>query len=233
MSTTRPQQPIDLAEALASAFPNSRPATREALNAQAFVRQVIVGEVVTRQGERQFGGLVLDGFIGMIRTTVDGRQLMPRLVRPSELFVLLPIGHRPAGADAVALSAGRVALWPAETIRQLAVVDSGFGVDLLDQVVGAFDAVIENVDGLLHQNSLRRVARVLRRYHQLFFGEEAVLTRAHLPILVGTSREMTGRVLRRLHSLGLVQSVGRDGLELLDEVGLERLAMKPGNYFQR
>lgn len=223
MSLT-PSQPIDLAEALANAFPNSRPTTREVLSAQAQVRQANLGELLTRQGERRLAGLVLDGFVGLIRTTVDGRQLMPRLARARELFLLLPIGRRPAGSDAVALSVSRVALWPAETVRQLAAGDAGFAVDVLDQFAGAFDTVIDGLDGLLHQNALRRVARVLHLYHPLFFGDQAVLTRAHLPIIVGTSREMTGRVLRRLHAVGLVQRVGRDGLRLLDEAGLERLA---------
>jgi CRP-like cAMP-binding protein len=42
-----------------------------------------------------------------------------------------------------------------------------------------------------------------------------LLSRAHLPSLVGTSREMTGRVLRELEREGTVARVGRTGLRLL------------------
>ena len=45
-------------------------------------------------------------------------------------------------------------------------------------------------------------------------------TRAHLPALVGTSREMTGRVLRRLESEGIIERIGRDRLRVLDADGL-------------
>ena len=51
-----------------------------------------------------------------------------------------------------------------------------------------------------------------------------MLTRTQLPIMVGTSREMTGRVLRILESQGLVARVGRSRLRLLDPVGLARAA---------
>ena len=49
----------------------------------------------------------------------------------------------------------------------------------------------------------------------LFFADPPVLSRSHLPALVGTSREMTGRVLRQLEREGMVARVGRNGLRLL------------------
>ena len=42
-----------------------------------------------------------------------------------------------------------------------------------------------------------------------------MLTRSHLPGLVGTSREMTARVLRQLEREGTVERYGRTGLRLL------------------
>ena len=62
---------------------------------------------------------------------------------------------------------------------------------------------------------------ILARHRELFFGEPAVLTRAHLPGLVGTSREMTGQVLRQLEREGTVARVGRTGLKLLRPDQLE------------
>ena len=85
----------------------------------------------------------------------------------------------------------------------------------------------EGIDGLLHQNARRRVIRVLLRHRDLFFGEPAVLTRAELPGLVGTSREMTGRVLRELEREGLIARVGRRGLRLLRPDRLELDAQAP------
>ena len=80
------------------------------------------------------------------------------------------------------------------------------------------------MDGLLYQNALRRVARVLDQHAEIIFGDEAVVTRAYLPALVGTSREMTGRVLRQLEADGVVERIGRQRLRLLDAWGLARTA---------
>jgi CRP-like cAMP-binding protein len=73
----------------------------------------------------------------------------------------------------------------------------------------------ERVDGLLHQGACRGVIRVLARHRDLFFGEPAIISGADLPSLVGTSREMTGRVLRDLERDGTLARVGRTGLRLL------------------
>ena len=59
------------------------------------------------------------------------------------------------------------------------------------------------------------------------FGDEAVLTRAYLPALVGTSREMTRRVLRILESDGVVARIGGGRLELLDAARLAQAAATP------
>jgi CRP-like cAMP-binding protein len=65
---------------------------------------------------------------------------------------------------------------------------------------------------------------VLDLHADLFFSEPPVLRRTHLPALVGTSREMTGRVMRALESRGVVARVGRDRLDLLDPAGLAAAA---------
>jgi len=111
--------------------------------------------------------------------------------------------------------------WKGPDIRRLAARDPGFALDVIDRLAGFVQAMTENIDGFLRQDARRRVIRVLLRYRDLFFGEPAVLSRAELPSLVGTSREMTGRVLRELEREGLVARVGRRGLRLLRPEDLE------------
>ena len=77
------------------------------------------------------------------------------------------------------------------------------------------------------EDAVERVARVLYRYRELFFAEPPVLTRTHLPMLVGTSREMSGRVIRTLEARGVVARTGRQGLALRDPGTLERLGQGP------
>jgi CRP-like cAMP-binding protein len=149
---------------------------------------------------------------------------MVRIVTRGQLSPVLPLAARPASADAVAISRSVMAVWRAEELRESAKTDPGLAVDILDDVLGSLEEVMGRLDGLLYQDALRRVARVLHEHADLFFAVPPVLTRTHLPNLVGTSREMTGRVLRILEARRLVARIGRDRLSLLDPAGLAAVA---------
>jgi CRP-like cAMP-binding protein len=206
------------------AFPRSQAETRASLVAMADIQTFRAGETVIPQGDETWTVFVLDGHVGFRRTTLDGRELIPRIVTRGELSSLMPIAGRPSAVESVALSASRVVLWPSSELQALAAGDAGFGLDLLEHVLVTFDAVVDRLEGFLHQNALRRVARVLDQHGDVLFGDEAVLTRSYLPALVGTSREMTRRVLRALESDGVVKRIGRDGLRLLDPARLAQAA---------
>jgi CRP-like cAMP-binding protein len=214
----------DLSDIIAEAFPNSRADTRQALAMAAGIRRLEPGEMIIRQGDASGVALIIDGHVAVRRTTVDGRQYMIRIVTRGRLSPLLPLLAKASTADAVALTPTTTAVWRADTLRARAKNDAGLAVDILDDVLMAVDEVMGRLDGLLYQNALRRVARVLHQHADFFFVERPILTRAHLPILVGTSREMTGRVLRALEARGTVSRVGRDRLSLLDPAGLATAA---------
>jgi CRP-like cAMP-binding protein len=222
ISDRRPSTPA-LVEVISRAFPHSRPDTQAAL-AAAGVRRFNPGATLLHQGDRSWIALVIEGLVALHRTTQDGRQLIVGVMTPGTLAGILPFSDRPVATDAVALTPSVVALWHAETVRRLAAADAGFAIDFVDHVLGRFEDVVARLDSMVHQKALRRVARVLSLYADLFFGDEAPLTRAHLPFLVGTSREMTGRVLRDLEARRIVARVGRDRVRLLDPAGLATAA---------
>lgn len=213
-----------LTEVLAEAFPHSLPASREALASAAGVRVYRTGETILEQGDESWLALVLDGYVAIRRTTVDGRQLILRIVTRAELPEILPLAARPAAASVVALARSPAAVWRGDEPRSLAATDPGLALDILDHALASFDAVTGRVDSLLYQDALRRVARVLDVHAGLFFAARPVLTLAHLPTMVGTSREMTGRVLRILEARHVVARVGRHRLRLLDRAGLAAIA---------
>jgi CRP-like cAMP-binding protein len=223
-SVPSPRAATALSSIIGEAFPHSRFDTQRALATAVRIRSFEPGHAILRQGDDTYLALVLDGLVAMHRTTLDGRELIVRIVPPGGLGSILPLDDRPAAADAVAVTAGSAALWRGGQVRSLAAADAGFSVDLLGHVLGIFEAVVGRLDGMLHQDARRRVARVLDLHADLFFGEGAALTRAYLPPMVGTSREMTGRVLRLLESQGILRRVGRDRLRLLDPAGLTAAA---------
>jgi CRP-like cAMP-binding protein len=215
---------VDAAQAVAAALPQCGPGSLRRLVGVADIREFKTGQSVVAQGDETLLILVLNGHIASRRTTFDGREVIPRIVSPGGLASLLPLVGRPSVADAVALTPCHIALWSGSEVQELAAGDAGLALDLLDHVLRSLEEVVEGLDGFLYQDARGRVARVLEGHAGMFFGKPPVLTRAHLPALVGTSREMTGRVLRRLESDGVVARTGRDGLQLLDATGLATAA---------
>jgi CRP-like cAMP-binding protein len=196
-------------------LPGTRPTTRAFLAETARLRVVLAEETVFVQGEAIPLTLVVRGYGAFRRTTVDGRQLTMGIASPNDLFGFSSIASGRTPVDLVALTEFEVALWRSPEIRDLAATDPGFALAVIELMAGFLNTLTEKVDGFLHQDARRRVVRVLARHRELFFGNPAVLSRSHLPSLVGTSREMTGRVLRELEREGMLARVGRTGLRLL------------------
>ena len=164
---------------------------------------------------------MIRGFGTFRRTTIDGQHVAVGIANPGDLFGFSAIASAHAPIDLVALTDCQAALWKGPEIRQLAATDSGFALAVIDWMANYLTTITEKVDGFLHQDARRRVVRILARHRDLFFAEPAVLSRSHLPSLVGTSREMTGRVLRQLEREGTLARVGRTGLRLLRPEGLD------------
>jgi CRP-like cAMP-binding protein len=208
----------DYAEAnalIARALPGCGPQTYRHLTDSARIGAIRRGELIFRQGEPIPLTLMVRGHGAFRRTTVDGQVLMVDVARPGDLFGFSCIASTHTPVDLVALTDGEVVLWKGTDIRRLAASDPALALDVIDRMAGFLASLTERMDGFLHQDARRRVIRVLNRHRNLFFADPAVLSRSHLPGLVGTSREMTGRVLRELEREGTVARVGRTGLTLL------------------
>lgn len=159
--------------------------------------------------------LIVRGHGAFRRTTVDGRPLTVGIANPGELYGITSIASVISSVDLVALTPCDVAIWAGSEARGLAAEDPDFALDVIDRLALFLNILTEKVDGFLHQDARRRVVRILARHRDLFFAEPAVLSRSQLPSLVGTSREMTGRVLRELEREGVLLRVGPTGLRLL------------------
>jgi CRP-like cAMP-binding protein len=225
MEVNRHPTDLDELEALLKrAFPHARDDVRSVLLETADLRQVEAGRLVTDQTDPADVVLVTAGHIGLARTTLDGRQIMPRILTTGELLAMSR-GERAPPAGSIALTTSEVAAWKPGDVRSLAANDAGFALDILDHVLDAYETVITGLDGLLHQDAALRVARVLHHHQTLFFGDPPILSRAHLPAMVGTSREMTRRVFRLLEARDIVTRAPRGGLILRDPDALEATAV--------
>jgi CRP/FNR family transcriptional regulator len=212
--------PTSLFDELGRVLPHARPHSVRLLADTARLKSRLPDQTFFRQGEPIPLTMMVRGHAAIRRTTADGRELVLGIARPGFLFGYSSIAGSPAGVDLVAVTPARVAIWPGDEVRALVVDDAGLALDVIEGMARNVVQLSERLDGFIHQQARRRVLRVLAEYQDLFFGEPSVLSRGHLPGLVGTSREMTGRVVRELEREGILARVGRRGLRLLSPAGL-------------
>ena len=204
-----------LREPLVRALPNCKPETIDRLMQAVRLRSFAPGEQIYRQGEPVPLTLIIAGFGAARRTLVNGKELVSGVAPAGVLFGWSGIAAVPSSVELVALTECKVGQWRGGSVRALATADPGLALAAINSMAWSLHQTVERIEGFLHQDARLRVVRVLIQYRELFFGQPAVLTRAHLPGLVGTSREMTGSVLRQLEREGTIARVGRAGLTLL------------------
>jgi CRP-like cAMP-binding protein len=167
-----------------------------------------------RQGEVVHLGIILRGYAVSERTIEDGHVITSGVVTDDRLFGYSGIAGSRSSVGLIALTDCDLAQWPTVELRSVVAGDPALALAAIDSMAASLHSTIESIEGFLHQDARRRVVRILSRHRELFFREPAVLTRTHLPRLVGTSREMTGRVLRQLEREGMIERFGRTGLRL-------------------
>lgn len=202
-------------------LPSAADASLARLLETVSVRRVPAHEPIWSRGDLIPMTLLVEGYVGFERTIADGRQLTVAIGYPGTLYGIASVASTIAAVDMTALTDVQIGQWPAGLLRELIVADPPIGLNVLDQLAGYVNLVTVKLDGFLHQDARGRVMRTLVRHGELFFGDPPVLSRAHLPGLVGTSREMTGRVLRNLERDGIVVRVGRTGLRVRRQDWLE------------
>jgi CRP-like cAMP-binding protein len=215
---------VRLEQILREFAPGSADRTVRALASTARIRPFVIGEIVVPQGERQSLGLIIEGLASARRTTSDGRAIVARIIGSGEFLGVMAIAAQETLFDFVAIAPGLVAVWSGAEVRSLAAADSGLALALLDLALDRAGHLAERLDSQHYQDARRRVGRVLYQHRDLCFGERPPVTRTSLSLLVGTSKEMTRRVIGRLETEGIVQRFGRTGLALTDAARLQELA---------
>jgi CRP/FNR family cyclic AMP-dependent transcriptional regulator len=217
-----------LATLLGSAFPGIAPPSVDHLVETAVVTTLRQRDLVYGQGEPVRLTIVLRGYAVFRQLTPDGREVIHGIVRPGAVFGHTGIARQLAFAEAMAVTPAQVASWSGEEVRDLLPADPALALAVVDAMAHYIIRMGGRMDRYMHQEARRRVLRVLAEHGDLFFGEPPVIARAFLPAVVGTSREMTGRVLRSLEAEGVVKRIGRRGLRLLRPDALEGVAEPDG-----
>lgn len=209
---------------LASALPATSTETRASLAGTAKLVAMRRDDVLQRQGEADDLAMILGGYVALLRLTVDGREIVARVIGPGDTtgVVAVALGGS-IDVQSVALSDGAYATWSQQDIRAGLMADGGLARDFLRHVLHAVAELSARLETLHYQDAERRVARALYEYRDLVFSDPPVILPKRLPAIVGTSREMVSRAVRRLAAHGAVER-SRDGLRLLDLARLQEVA---------
>ena len=210
-----------LGELLIRALPGCQADTISHLVRTVRARTVKPGETIYAQGEPVPLTIILEGYGQARRTTINGRELVSGVARTGVLFGWSGLASVPSSVELQALTRCEIGQWRGADVRALIASDPALGLAAIDSMAWSLHQTVERIEGFLHQDARLRVLRILAQHRDLFFGETVILNRSHLPGLVGTSREMTGQVLRQLEREGTVERFGRSGLKLLRPDQLE------------
>ena len=228
-SSPRPSPPHDRRAGLEALLPTVLPgATERSLDTlvrQAQVRPFRRHEHVLSQTQDPLLTLVVDGHLGAFRSHAEGRQQMITIAGPGEFVSVLSLRRDAPSVDLVGLDRGIAALWTGDVVMSLARVDAGLAVGLLDHALTSAARLLSRLQHVSFDTVSRRLAMILwMRRGILFHDRRPLLSRPQLADLAGTSREMTGRVIRDFEQRSLIARVGGTGLVLLDPIGLRAAA---------
>jgi len=214
-----------LEELLLTVLPRAATWSLAVLANQAQVRPFQRHERVLSQRQDPRLTLVMGGHLGAWRSDADGRQQMITIVDPGEFVSVLSLRPNAPAIDLVGLDRGIAALWLGDQVMSLAQKDAGLAVGLLDHALRSATRLLTRLEHVTFDTVSKRLAMILwMRRDLLFDARRPLLSRPQLADLAGTSREMTGRVIRDFEQRGLIARVGGTGLVLIDPVGLRAVA---------
>jgi CRP-like cAMP-binding protein len=183
-------------------------------------------DVVHLRGVQLPPFVILDGHVMARRIAETGQVRAALIAGPGYLGGLRSITDPMGEAlyELVGLTDGTWATWEPRFVRELALLDAGLAVGLLDH--SSEFAVVLNMrlDERSFETARQRLATILTRYGKAIFDTpHPVAQRADLAAMIGTSRVMMYRALHTLEADGLVERQRGGGIVVLDEAALAAL----------
>jgi len=209
---------------LEQVFAGVSPHTLAELALVARTSRFAARDTLVHQGEHLRVAVLLQGWVAVRRTSPDGRGFTLFLMRPREVLGLRSVS-RPGHSmfDLVALTPGRISMLPGAEVRRLAEEDASLAVRLFDLDVERSEFTAHRLDEATFDGARKRLATVLLSYEPLLTAPSPIVSRADLAGLIGTSREMLGRVIRVLEADGVISREGRR-IAIRDRARLQREA---------
>jgi CRP/FNR family cyclic AMP-dependent transcriptional regulator len=184
--------------------------------------------LILRAGDEPDGFyFILSGRVKIFIESPGGRQVLLSVLGPNDLFGEMElIDHRPRCATVEAYGACRVIYIPQKAFTEAVMPNLGAATLLLRTVVERLRNADEKLHQLVFLNVYERVALTLLNTSHEKNGEWVVGPGSEqIATIVGSSREMVSRVLRRMLRLGIIGRQRRQ-LTVLDRTALRKITLR-------
>lgn len=174
--------------------------------------------------------LMVSGFVKLVRTSVDGKELLMSLAGPGDMFgpCCDPMGASPASCTATTQSAARFLHLPFAAWKELRHAEPAVANAILSMLLASRRGCTELAPQLAFRSVEARIASLLKSLTRWSRGGARpveiprLLTQAEMANAVGTAREVVTRCLARFEEQGLIVRRGRRIL-VPDPAALERV----------
>jgi len=170
---------------------------------------------------------ILSGSVKIFIESPCGRQVLLSVLGPNEFFGEMEIiDNRPRCATVEAYGSCRLIYIPQKSFAEAVMPNLGAATMILRTVIER----LRNADDKLHQlvflNVYERVAMTLLNTSQEQNGQWVVGPGSEqIATIVGSSREMVSRVLRRMLRLGIINRQRRQ-LTVIDRAALRKISLR-------
>lgn len=169
--------------------------------------------------------LLLDGRVRVFSRSSAGREMTVYRLHPGDACVLTTccvLRETPFPAETIVEESARALVAPAAIFRRW-FADEGFWRDfVIDLLAERLEEALRLVDEVVFQRTDARLAHHLLRHVHAASGEVHA-TQESLAREIGTAREVVGRILERMVTLGIV-SKSRGVIEVVDAERLRQMA---------
>ncbi|MDZ4246783.1 MAG: Crp/Fnr family transcriptional regulator [Dehalococcoidia bacterium] len=218
----------EISEFLASLpyFSGLSPESVADLARETLERKYSPGELLFLEGEPCQGLYILKaGRIRIFKTSPEGKEQVLMIVGPGGTFNDVPVfDHGPNPATASVVEAAVVYVIPIDTVLGL-LTSSPFSVSILKSFADRIRHLTALVEDLSFRHVVSRTAKMLLQYAVPDSGDVKgqYYTQQEMAAMVGTARDVVGRVLRNLERRGIIKIDGRrivilDIKKLRDEI---------------
>ncbi len=190
------------------------------------------GEIVFSEGDEGTGFYVtINGRVKIFKLSFEGKEQILHIFGPGEIFGEVPVfagEHFPANAEVMEES--RIFFFPRDSLIALIKKNPSLALNML----AVLSRRLRKFAALIDDLSLKEVPGRLAAYLLLLSEQrkgskdlDLTVTKGQLASLLGTIPETLSRILGKMASQGLIESVG-PRIRILDPEGLRELAETGG-----